>query len=133
MRRAVGVVFALGLVTSAFAQSSTTVEIREGGSRAWIEAARMEPYAGGPWAAVPARPLRSGSTLSTNDFRIRAWAESGRTRIVVHAVSRDDRARETETQIATFLLTLGESRDVIETEQYGAAHVVVSAEPTQRR
>lgn len=131
MRRALGVLFAMGVVASAFAQSSTTVEIRQGRSRASIKAVRTEPYAGGPWAAVPATALRLDSTLSTNDFRIRAWAEAGRTRVVVYAVSRGDRTREVETQIATFLLTSGESRTVIETEQYGAAHVFVSAEPTR--
>jgi hypothetical protein len=93
-----------------------------------MEAIRSEPYSGGPWAAVPAQPLRVDSTVLTNDFRIRAWAESGHTRVVVYAVSRDDQARETETQIATFPLATGESRDVIETEQYGAAHVFVSAD-----
>jgi hypothetical protein len=131
MRRAVGCLLALGVVTSAFAQSSAIVEIREGRSRARIEAAGTEPYSGGPWAAVPAKPLRSDLTPATNEFRIRAWAESGQTRVVVYAVSRDDQKRETETQATTFLLSAGESRDVTETERYQAAHVFVSAEPSR--
>lgn len=131
MRHAMCVLFVVSVVTLAFAQSSTTVEIRQGRSRAGMEAVRTEPYQGGPWAGVPAQPLRVDSTLSTNDFRIRAWAESGQTRVVVYAVSRDEQARETETQIATFRLASGESRDVIETEQYGAAHVFVSADPSR--
>ena len=131
VRLGVGLLLTAVLAAPAFGQSSTRVEIRQGRSRAALEPAGTEPYTGGPWASVPAAALRSDSTASTDAFRIRAWVEAGKTRVVVFAVRRDAPTRETETQIATFLLTPGESRDVVETERYGASHVFVSVEPGQ--
>ena len=113
VRLGVGLLLTAVLAAPAFGQSSTRVEIRQGRSRAALEPAGTEPYTGGPWASVPAAALRSDSTASTDAFRIRAWVEAGKT------------------QIATFLLTPGESRDVVETERYGASHVFVSVEPGQ--
>jgi len=47
---------------------------------------------------------------------------------VIYAVMIDDRAprKETETPIATFAIAIGQSVEVSETEQWGAAHLIVS-------
>src|SRR5262245_9372645 len=131
VRLGAGLLLAVVTTASAFGQSPTRVEIRQGRSRAAVEPAGTEPYAGGPWASVPAAALRSDSPISIDAFRIRAWVESGKTRVVVFAVRRESPTRESETQIATVLLVSGEARDVVETERYGASHVLVSVEPGQ--
>lgn len=110
------------------AQSSTTVvTISEGRSRAGLEVAFTAPYQGGPWAAVPASPFRLDSNVTAAGFRIRAWKEGQRARVVVFVIIPEEKGREKETQIATFSIEPGQSVEVTETEQYGATHVTVSA------
>jgi hypothetical protein len=92
--------------------------------RAGLQALR-EPYSGGPWAQVPVGPLRDGVVQTAPNIRIRSWLEDGRARVIVLAVFGRGDVR-TETQIATFLLSLGESHEVTETERVGGAHVVVT-------
>jgi hypothetical protein len=45
----------------------------------------------------------------------------------VFAIIPEEKDREKETQIATFLIDPGQSIQVTETERYGAAHVMVRA------
>jgi hypothetical protein len=115
-----------GIVLSA-QSSATVVSISEGRSRAGLAVAVAAPYQGGPWAGVPANPLRPESKVTASTFRIRAWKEGQRARVVVFAVIPEEKDREKETQIATFLIDPGQSVEVTETDQYGAAHVTVSA------
>jgi len=93
-----------------------------------------EPYSDGPWAAIPAQSSQDGSNLMPS-FRIRAWTEGDKARVVVYGVVRettsDNKTQERETQISTFVLAPGQSREVTETEQYGAAHVFVTAAGAQ--
>jgi Flp pilus assembly protein CpaB len=105
------------------------VAISHGRQRAAVTATVSEPYQGGPWAAIPATPLREGTAATASDFRVRAWREGDRTRAVVFAVLRDDHAPngEREIQIATYLFAPGDSVDVVQTEKYGAARVTLSA------
>jgi hypothetical protein len=116
MRLAIGLLLAAVVVNSGFAQSSTRAEIRQGSSRASIEVSNTEPYDGGPWAAVPANPLRSDAAVSTDAFRVRAWIEASKTRVVLCAVRREKPEHECERRIATFPLERGESRHVAETD-----------------
>jgi hypothetical protein len=88
-----------------------------------------EMYVGGGWGGAVARPIVAGSPLAVSSFRIRAWKEGDKARVVVYAVVSDTRAPkgETETPISTFALALGQSHEVTETEPWGAKHVVVNA------
>lgn len=128
------------LVVSPSAQApSMWVSISEGPRRAGLAPVADVYTTGGPWAAIPAQQLNAGSQLTADHFRIRSWLEGSAARVVVFAVTVDSTTkRETETQIATFAISAGDSVDVTQTERYGAAHVVVSAaeqrpEATERR
>jgi hypothetical protein len=119
----------LATVTVGSAQTPILVSLSQEGTRkgASVEAAGTAPYQGAPWAGIPvSRPDTSPRT----DFRIRAWQEAGRARVVVFAVVEapaPQRERvESETQIATFLLSPGEST-TLSAEQYGATPVTISA------
>ena len=120
-------------IASSAQSPSVTVSISQGALRASVVAARTQPYQGGPWASIPATPLHAGTATTAADFRIRAWREAEKTRVVVFAVVRDNTKRvksengEREIQISTFLLAAGDSTDVLSAEQYGAAAVTVSA------
>jgi hypothetical protein len=127
MRFTLVVVTLATVASSATAQTRLDAVISQGRSRASVEVVLTEPYGGGPWASVPAARLTESSNLAAKGFRIRTWNEDGRARVVVFAVQLDDREKESETQIATFLLRVGESRNVTQTEQHGAAHVLVTA------
>ena len=107
------------------AQTMITISLDAG--RASVQTL-LAPYQRGPWAGVPAKPLRPETAATTSGFRIKAWSEGDRTRVVVFAVDRGAKPEdEKETQIATFTLAIGEMVEVKETERYGAAHIVVSA------
>jgi hypothetical protein len=127
MRVAFGICAAFAVCISISAQNKLNIVIAQGQLRASVEATSTEPYQIGPWAAIPAVPLTTNSHPTTHDFRIRTWTEGGQVRVVVFAVQLDEREHETETQIDSFLLAADQSKDVTQTERYGAAHVEVSA------
>jgi hypothetical protein len=105
--------------------SSLRASIVEGRSRAGLDAVTI-PYAtGGPWAAVPARPL-AAVPPTVSDFRIRAWAEGTSARILVFAVAPRPDGTEAETQIASIALAPGESQAITATEKYNARPVTIS-------
>jgi hypothetical protein len=98
-------------------------------SSAAIGATHLAAYSGGPFADVPARPIKQDTPVTVSDFRIRAWKapESPAASVALYAVSRDASDRAIETLMATFTLKAGESVEVTDTEKYGAAHVTLSA------
>ena len=100
--------------------------LQNGRERAAVWAQQTEPYQNGPWAAVQALPLKD-TAPTVKSFRIRTWREDAKARVVVFAVARDESAPsgERETQIATFLLADGASKDVTKTTQYQAAAITV--------
>ena len=106
------------------------VSISQGSLRASVSAEQTEPYDGGPWAAIPARPLHPESQVTAKLFRIRAWMEDAKYRVLVYAVTEEviaeANSREKESLAATFLLDRGQSIEVTTTEKYGAAHVILS-------
>lgn len=126
LRASLLLVFLAGVGTVAAESQSLDVSISQGKSHASMRAARAEPYSGGPWASVTAKPLRTSEPIAS-EFRIRAWDENGNARVVVYAVVPEPKGREKEAQIATFILVAGQSVEVVETERYEAAHVTVSA------
>jgi len=106
------------------------VSLLQGGTEgAAVWAQRTEPYQGGPWAGVRALPLKGTAKPTATSFRVRSWKEGTKARVVVFAVARDESAPngERETQIATFLLEHGESKDVTETAKYRAAPITIRA------
>jgi hypothetical protein len=62
-------------------------------------------------------------------FSVRAWKEGDKARVVVCARLEDKRAPDgkTETPVATFAITPGQSVEVRESEKWGAPRYVVSA------
>jgi hypothetical protein len=124
----------LGLSVSASAQSLLQVDITDGEFKAGMRAVTT-PYAtGGPWAALPARPLTPDVTPTVTDFRIRTWVEGEGVRVIVFAVTRkpgsplnsDD---EREVQIASVALTAGQSVVIDATENYNARRVTLTTRP----
>jgi hypothetical protein len=102
------------------------VNISEGRFLAGL-AAVQTPYAtGGPWAAIPSAASGAAPVTATA-FRIRTWAEGTGARVIVFAVQPRTDGTESETQIASFALQAGESREVTATSKYGARPVTVSA------
>ena len=83
----------------------------------------------GSKASVVSRPAVAGAPVSVSSFGIGAWKEGDKARVIVYAIMSDPRApkKQTETPIATFTLSLGQSRELTETEPWGAAPVLVSA------
>ena len=100
-----------------------------------VGAAHTAIYSGGPWASVPARPIKPDTQVTATEFRIRAWKAPQATaaRVALFAVSRDSSDRETETEMAIFAIEVGQSVEVKDTEKYGAAHVTLSAELGPRK
>jgi hypothetical protein len=136
--RLIGISFILVASASAVASQSLpfpsiAVTLRQLDSpKAWDVAVGVqhnEFYVTGGSADVPAKPMVAGAKVGPHSFRIRAWREGEKARVVVYAAMLDDRApkSETETPIATFSIGLGQSVEVSETEKWGAAHVVVGA------
>src|SRR5262245_56687033 len=113
-------------------QPPVWVYISQDHLRAGVGVVQSEPYGGAPWAAIPARPLQPSAQVTVKSFRIRAWQETAKSRVVVYAVTEErdsgGKSVEQQTQIATYLLEFGESVDVAATERYGAAHVTLTAE-----
>lgn len=105
------------------------LSIRQGARTASFDVSASAPYDRGPSAGLPAMPLHPGTPASADGFRVRGWTEGGRTRVVVVALKQAGSVTGIETQIATFLLSTGESREVVETESVGAAHMIVGTEP----
>ena len=102
------------------------VNISERRSRAGL-AAVQTPYAtGGPWAAIPAA-ASGAAPVTAAAFRIRTWTEGTGARVIVFAVQTRTDGTEGETQIASFAIQAGESREVAATSKYGARPVTVSA------
>ena len=105
------------------------VTIARGRCVASVQAVRTAPYDGGPWAEIPASCLNDSPHATAKDFRIRAWKEADRTRVVVFAVMEDANAaaKEREKQIATFVISPGQSINVTETTTYNAEPVTLCA------
>ena len=92
-----------------------------------VEAARTEPYDDAPSASIP-DPCIGNAGRGTPQLRIRAWKEADAARVVVFSVSLSDgRTRETERQVATFLLTAGQSVELPQTATSAGAAVTISA------
>jgi hypothetical protein len=136
--------FVVAAATSiAYSQTSpqivTVVGIRQFDSSqpmdAWVELQRTEIYLDAPSAEVPVRAAVPGATVAASSFRIRAWKEGEAPRVVVYAVMADPRAprRETETAIATFLLAVGGSMVVSQTQEWGGKPIMVSVSQRQRQ
>jgi hypothetical protein len=142
MRRFLVVLSILIATVSAVASqvpAKPTVSIAIGPvGKKWVAAVGVqsdEVYVGGGSAGTVAQPALSAAKVAVTNFRIRAWKEGDKARVIVYAVLIDDRSPkgETETPISTFTLTLGQSVEVHETTAWGAAPVVVSAIPTPSR
>lgn len=107
-------------------QAAMWVNLRPSDPQAEVGAShgvlRRELYLGGGWIGIKAMPALEGTPSAARDFRVRAWREGDKARIVVSAVLTDARAPkgETETPIATVALGLGEAAEVAETEAWGA-------------
>ena len=69
------------------------VSVSAGENGATVGVSRIEPYSGGPWAALAAKPLVDGVQPTATDFALRAWQEAGKTRIVVFAMIRAGNTR----------------------------------------
>src|SRR5687767_5062296 len=110
----VSLLITLGQIASSSAQGLLRVHITDGQFRAWMEPASA-PYAtGGPWVAVPTRPLTPEVTPTVTDFRIRTWLEGNGVRVLVFAVTRTPGSApnsdgERETQIASVAVNDGQS------------------------
>jgi len=131
----------LAIVTLALvgALSATTVQTQRSemwvtiqpsaipGSKASVVVKTTEMYIGGSSAAVGVRGQEANPAVM---FSIRAWKEGPKTRVVVYAVLKDDRAPagKTETPIATFALASGESIEVPQAEQWGGKRLTVTTE-----
>ena len=116
-------ILVLGVSTTASAQT-LRVEITDGNFRAGMHAA-AEPYkTGGPWAGIPATPLKTGVDPTVTEFRIRAWAEGDGVRVMVFAATVLGSLREArEQQIASLVVPLGKSVDIAATEQFRARRI----------
>jgi hypothetical protein len=67
-------VFVLAASVVLAAQSTAVdVTIARGSCRASVRAAKTEPYAGGPWAAIRASCMNDSPQTTAQDFRIRVW------------------------------------------------------------
>jgi hypothetical protein len=112
-------------------QPLTWITISQGAGDARLSASvgleRTAFYSAGPWAGVPARRIEIGRETTATEFRIRAWKESDIARVAVYAVSVGAEGQESEILVSLLGLRPGESREVEQTEQYGAARVTVSA------
>jgi hypothetical protein len=97
------------------------------GGQADVPVTKSEPYIGTPFAGAGAGLTEGGVPAVT--FGIRSWREGDKARVVVYAVLKDTRAPagHTETPIATFTMSPGESVEVPETDQWSQPRFVVSA------
>ena len=126
------VILVLWTSIAASAQPVSRVDIIEGQSRAGMQPVNT-PYAtGGPWAAVPARALKPEVAPTAVDFRIRAWTEGERARVLVFAVTREagspaESDDERETQIASVVLSSGQSMQIAATDKYNARPITLRA------
>ena len=95
------------------------VTIARGRRSASVRAEMTEPYAGGPWAAIPASCMNDSPQARADAFRIRVWREAEAVRVVVFSVVADatTEKKERESQISTFLLPSGQSVNVTQAAQ----------------
>ena len=115
-------------VVAAVQSPAPVVTISSERCAASVEAARTEPYAGGPWAAIPDPCVSGNRQVTQPHLRIRAWKEADAARVVVFSVTlRDGLTPETETQVATFLLTAGQSVELPQATTSAGAVVTISA------
>ena len=92
-----------------------------------VEAARTEPYDDAPSASIP-YPCIGNSGATAPQLRIRAWKEADATRVVVFFVTVSDGAPpDAEKQVATFLLTAGQSVELPPATTSAGAAVTISA------
>lgn len=84
------------------------------------------PDSDGGKIVVPAKPLTAAASPTAAEFILRAWVEGDGVRVVVNAVGHGD-ADIAERHVSSFVLSAGESHEVVETERLGAAHLVVAA------
>ena len=101
-----------------------TIQGIDSGGKASVDVKNTEIYVGGNSAGVGV-----GDPAALR-FSIRAWKEGLKARVVVYAVLKDDRAPagNTETPIATFAISAGESVNVPQAEQWGGKRYAVTAE-----
>ena len=96
------------------------------GASADVPARHSEIYVGPPFAfiGVPGQETTGGVM-----FGIRAWKEAPKARVVVYAVLEDKRAPggKTETPIATFAISPGDSILVPQPENWGGKRLTVRA------
>jgi hypothetical protein len=100
------------------------------GGSASVRVVRSEIYVDdNPSAFVGVGVPPIGAKSAELAFSVRAWKEGDRARVVVCARLEDKRAPAgmTETPIATFAITPGQSLEVRESEKWGAPRFLVSA------
>jgi hypothetical protein len=111
---------------SAAGVSAERVEITDGNFRAGMQPVAKPYTTGGPWAAIPAAPLKTGADPTVTEFRIRSWIEGDAARVLVFAASALGGWREArEQQIASLLVPLGQSVEVAATEKYRARRITL--------
>jgi len=126
----------LGLSSATSAQV-LQIDMTDGQFRAGMRPVDT-PYAtGGPWAALPAKGVRTDVTPTVTDFRIRSWIEGDGVRVIVFAVTRSDpsklafpelpRPDEREEQVASLHVAVGQSVDVVGTDKYNARRITLTA------
>jgi len=135
MRRVLAVGVSLGLAgQAAMARQARQPEItitispsQVPGGQAAVPVIKTEPYIGTPFAGAGA--WSSGAGIPPVTFGIRSWREGHKARVIVYAVLDDKRAPggHTETPIATFTMSPGQSVEVPETEQWSQPRFVVNA------
>ena len=92
-----------------------------------VEAARTEPYDDAPSASI-SYPCIGNTGREKPHLRIRAWKEADAARVVVFSVTiGDERTPDAEKQVATFLLTAGQSVELPQTATSAGAVVTISA------
>ena len=114
---------------TADSESVVRVEITDGNFRAGMHAAG-EPYAtGGPWAGIPAVPLKADTDPTVTDFRIRSWTEGDGVRVLIFAVTALGGGRQArEQQIASVLVRIGQSVEIAATEKFRARRITLVTE-----
>lgn len=86
-------------------------------------AVKVEPseYTGAPWGSISAKSLIDGTYSTSTKFILRAWSDGAN--VVVQVRTRTGDGRELD--FSTFRMAVGESREVVETERLGVAHLFV--------
>ena len=99
---------------------------RPGGVNVMLGLKQSAFYLGEPSASVPADAIK-GVALAASRFTIRTWQEGDNAKVVIYAVvsAAQTPKGELETPIAMYSLAPRQSVRVTETEQWGAAPVLI--------